>query len=180
MSNESGDLVLQPFLYCGDGDFKILHCTGPSNVIADALSRPPTTSTCPDTHHASLEAFCELCLKGVSFGEGVPVLVVGRATDKNSLRCPSFPQDSHITKCNFGGDIKPRVGILAPPKLSCFSPAKIDLEELSLAQHVDRTFKAAIDRLQGRSPQTQDVFRLKKQVLYRRNKRKSKNSWPSF
>jgi hypothetical protein len=71
----------------------------------------------------------------------------------------------------------PLVGILAPPKLSCFSPTKIDLEELSLAQHADRTFKTAIDRLQGRSPQTQDVFRLKKQVLYRRNKRKSGHSW---
>jgi hypothetical protein len=77
-------------------DFKILHCTGPSNVVADAFSRPLTTSTFPDAHHASLEDVCELCLKGVSFGEGVSDLVVGKATDKNTLRCPSFPQDSHI------------------------------------------------------------------------------------
>jgi hypothetical protein len=83
-------------------DFQILHCTGPSNVVADALSRPPTTSYFRDTHHATLEDVCELCLNGVSFGEGVSDLAVGRATDKNSLRCPSFPQDSHIIKFKYG------------------------------------------------------------------------------
>ncbi len=96
-------------------DFKILHCTGPSNVVADALSRPPTTSLFPDIPHVSVEDVCELCLKGVSFGEGDSDLVVGKATENISLRCPSFLHDSHVVKCNFGGDVQPRVGILAPP-----------------------------------------------------------------
>ena len=158
-------------------DFQILHCTGPSNVVADALSRPPPTPIAFDCPHVHVDGVCERCLNRVSFGEGVDELIRDRETDNIALHCPSFHQECQVVKCDFGGNFQPRVGILAPPKHSCFSPTTINLEELSLAQHADRTFKKAIDRIQREPTRTQDLFRLKKKVLYRRNSRKSGHAW---
>jgi hypothetical protein len=94
-------------------------------------------------------------LNGVSFGEGVDELIRDRETDNIALHCPSFHQECQVVKCDFGGKFQPRVGILAPPKHSCFSPTTIDLEEWSLAQHADRTFKKAIDRIQREPTRSQ-------------------------
>jgi hypothetical protein len=96
-------------------DFQILHCTDPSNVVSDALSRQPPTRIAFGCPHVHVGGVCELCFTGVFFGEGVDELIRDRETDNITLHCPSFHQECQVDKCNFGGDFQPRVGILAPP-----------------------------------------------------------------
>ena len=50
-------------MYLAEYDFQILHCTGPSNVVADVLSRPPSTPIAFDCPHVHVGGVCELFFK---------------------------------------------------------------------------------------------------------------------